>query len=65
MNRTVSVAAKLEQIEGLRGTNDLSAWEDGFVESVYDAYVRAGRKTSGLTDERVRKIEQIWGKHFA
>ena len=63
--RSVSVGVKLEQIDGLRGTNDLSDWEQGFVVSVMRRYRQSGDRTSTLTDEQVTKIDEIWSRHFA
>ena len=63
--RSVSIGAKLEQIDGLRGTNDLSDWEQEFVVSVMRRYREAGDRTSSLTDQQVTKIDEIWSRHFA
>ena len=63
--RSVALWAKLEQIDGLRGTNDLSVWEQGFVVSVMRRYREAGDRTSSLTDQQVTKIDEIWSRHFA
>lgn len=63
--RTVSIGAQLEQLDGLRGTKDLSEWEANFVANMVVRYVAAGKSTTALTDRMVEKIEQIWTKHFA
>lgn len=61
--RIVSIGAKLEQLDGLRGTNDLSEWEAGFVEGALERLRSHG--TTFLSEKQVEKIEQIWSKHFA
>lgn len=65
MTRIVSIGTKLEQLDGLRDTDDLTEWEDGFVETTYFAYERAGKSTSRFSSAVVEKIEQIWARHFA
>ena len=63
--RSVALWAKLEQIDGLRGTNDLSDWEQEFVVSVMRRYREAGDRTSIFSDAVVEKIDEIWSRHFA
>lgn len=63
--RTVSIGTMIEQLDGLRDTKDISDWEDSFITSVLHKYLQAGKRTSGLSEKQVEKIEDIWVKHFA
>lgn len=65
MTRMVSLGVKLEQLDGLRDTGDLSDWESDFVGSVIGRYRRAGDRTSVLSEKQVEKIDDLWGRHFA
>lgn len=65
MTRVVSLGTQIEQLDGLRGTNDLNDWEDGFVESVVNHYEAAGKSTLRMSAKVAEKIEQIWRRHFA
>lgn len=64
MPRIVSLNTKIEQINALRGTKDISEWEDKFIESVY-AYSEQGKRVASITDKQRAVIERLWGKHFA
>lgn len=63
MTRLVSIRTKIEQLQALVGTKDLSAWETKFV---YDmrSYLPPGQ-TTALSGKQVDVIERLWGKHFA
>ena len=65
MTRLISLGTKIEQLDGLRDTKDLSEWENGFVTSILERYLIAGRDTRMLTGKQVDVIERIWGKHFS
>ena len=65
MSRLVSLGIKIEQLDGLRDTDDLSTWESGFVTSILERYLVAGRDTRMLTSKQVEVIERIWEKHFS
>lgn len=65
MTRLVSLGTKIEQLDGLRDTNDLTQWEQGFVTSILERYLVAGRDTRMLSSKQVDVIERIWGKHFS
>ena len=63
-----SLAMKIEQIEGLLGTKDVSDWETGFIESIVErckANAQTIKDTRGLTSKQVEIVERIWGRHFA
>jgi len=64
MTRTVSIGARIKQLEGLLGTRDLNAWEQGFVSNLVET-TRSGAETRTLSDAQLGKIEKIWGRHFA
>lgn len=63
--RLVSLGVKLEQLDALRDTGDLTDWESDFVVSTMGRYRRAGDRTSALSDKTVEKIDEIWGRHYA
>jgi hypothetical protein len=54
----------LVELNDLRSYQDLSEWEDGFVENVWDQVVRAGNSTVGLSAKQVDKIQQLHERHF-
>ena len=60
-----SIGSMIEQIDGLRGTKDLSEWEQSFVTSIVNKYHAANRSTTGFSGKQVEIVERIWGKHFA
>lgn len=59
-----SIGQKIKQLQGLLGTRDVSAWEEGFIENIA-ASTREGRETTHLTPNQVEKVDQIYDKHFA
>ena len=65
MTRLVSLGSKIEQLDGLRDTSDLSTWENGFVTGIVERYLVAGRDTRGLTSKQADVIDRIWSKHFS
>ena len=65
MTRLVSLGTKIEQLDGLRDTDDLSTCESGFVTSILERYLLAGRDTRMLSTRQVECLEQIWDKHFS
>ncbi len=64
MRPTTSIATMIQRLDGMLGTNDLSDWEAGFVESVVEK-TGGGRNTTGLTSAQVDKITSLFDKHFA
>lgn len=60
-----SIGKMIERIDGLRGTKDVTAWEDRFIENVFNKYSNAGRDSSALSDKQVETVENIFNKHFA
>lgn len=65
MTRLVSLGTKIEQLDGLRDTTDLTTWESGFVTNILERYLVAGRDTRVLSTRQVECLEQIWDKHFS
>lgn len=55
----------LEQLDGLRDTDDLTQWEQEFVESVLGRYLSAKKDSTVLTPRQVEVISNIWHKHYA
>ena len=61
----VSLGVMIEQIDSLRGTNDLTEWECGFVTNIVERYRLAKNDTRSFSTAQVESIERIWSKHFA
>lgn len=53
----------VKQCEGLIGTKDVSAWENGFL--IHVASVVADRGTPALTANQVACVERLHKQHFA
>lgn len=64
MSRVVSLGTMIKQINGLRGTGDVNAWEDNFIMCVNTQSMN-GTKTQTLSENQIAKIEQIYERHFA
>lgn len=61
-----SLAQILEQLDGLRDTDKISDWEQGFLDSVITKWYETGRKsTSFLSEKQLDVIERLYNKHFA
>jgi hypothetical protein len=59
-----SIGQQLEIIDGLRGTKDITPWEESFITSCMTTY--GNRKLSTqLSGKQVEIIERIYSKHFA
>lgn len=54
----------VKQVCTLAGTNDISEWEDRFVQSI-DEQTNCGERTSVLSTKQVEIVERIWSKYFA
>lgn len=66
MSQSVSIANMIVRISGLCGTKDVTDWEDSFIRSIYDKYLRRDKsKALELTGKQVETIERIHDKHFA
>lgn len=59
-----TLAMKIEQIDGLRDTADVTPWENEFIGSIVDR-LPTNKDTRGYSGKQVEIIERIWGKHFA
>lgn len=59
-----SVASMIEQVSGMLGTDDLTDWESGFVESLIER-IGERKDTTRLSTKQVEAVERIWRKHFA
>jgi hypothetical protein len=60
-----SVNTMIEQMDGLQGTQDLSAWESNFVKDIVSRYKQNNKRTDFFTEKVVMCIEKIWNKHFS
>lgn len=58
-----SLGAMIVQLHAMVGTDDLSEWESGFVQSVYD-HTREGKNTAYLSGKQITAINDIYTKHF-
>lgn len=65
MTRLVSIGTMVEQLDGLRDTDSLSEWEQGFVTNILERYLQAGKDTRWMSGKQVDIVEKIWRKHFA
>ena len=63
MTRIVSEKTKLDQIEGMLGTPDLTEWEQRFIESICARSWK--NSTQNLSEKQLAIIDRIWEKHFA
>lgn len=61
----VSLGTMIDQLDGLRDTSDLTAWEQDFVTSIVERYLLAKKDTRSFTGKQVEIIDRIWSKHFA
>lgn len=65
MTRNVSIGTMIEQLDGLRDTDDLNEWEQGFVTNIVERYVISRKDTRWMTEKQVTAVDRIWRKHFA
>lgn len=65
MTRTVSIGTMIDQLDGLRDTNDLNEWEQGFVTNILERYLLAKKDTRWMSSKQVDVVERVWRKHFA
>lgn len=63
MAASVSTTTMIKRLSGLLGTDDLNAWETGFVETLVKR-VEAGEVTR-LSDSQVERLDDLHSKHFA
>ncbi len=59
-----SLNQMLQQISGMIGTDDLTDWEQEFVQSCMDRS-QGGKDVRGLSSKQVEIINRIYNKHFA
>lgn len=58
-----SLRAMIEQLSGLIGTKDVTAWEDGFLRNAVN-FVRPGSQTTAMSPKQVETVERIYKKNF-
>ena len=58
-----SLGAMVKQLAGMVGTDELTEWEDEFVQSVFNQSGE-GQDTAFLTSRQVETINGIYRKHF-
>lgn len=59
-----SVGAMIKQIADLRGTSDVTEWEDKFIWSILEQ-TGNGDVTASVSEKQIAVINRIWDKHFA
>lgn len=53
----------VRQLHALLGTNDLNAWEESFIESVWSRS-EEGANTTRLTERQIETVPELYRKHF-
>ncbi len=61
--RQVALHIKVQQLQGLLGTKDLTSWEQKFVQSLMDKGF--SKDSTGMTDRQVETADELWEKHFS
>lgn len=61
----MSIYEMLVELVNLRSYQDLSEWEDTFVEDMWNRVLRDGNSTLNLTNKMVDKIQQLHERHFS
>lgn len=64
MSAAVSISTMIDQIDGLRDTDDLTEWEQEFVTNVITKYLLAKKDSRIFSGKQTEVIERIWSKHF-
>lgn len=64
MSRVVSIGTMIKQINGLRGTEDVNAWEDNFIMCI-NTETMNGTQTQRLSENKINVIEKLYRRHFA
>lgn len=59
-----SIQAQIDRISGLLGTGDLTEWEEGFVQSIWEKSQRPNFSTTQLSSKQVEVVARIFSKHF-
>ena len=60
----LSTGTKIKKLESLLDTEDITAWEDGFIRNIVKR-TRQGAQVEFLTDSQLEVIFDIHKKHFA
>lgn len=63
----VSLLIKLQQVEGLIDTNQISDWENKFLSSLVPGAIERAKKGQvfTLTPKQLQVLNGLWSKHFA
>lgn len=64
MSRLVSLATKIEQLQGLVGTKDLNAWETRFVGDMQN-FIQPGASITALSEKQMGTVERLWARNFS
>lgn len=60
-----SLQQKIQILEGLLGTKDITSWEDGFITGLVERLEASKGQVLKLSDNQIEKLDQIYAKHFA
>jgi len=58
-----SIRQKIQQLEGLVDTKDVTDWENQFIKNMVEK-IKPDSSTTKLSSKEVDKIDQIHSKHF-
>ena len=59
----LSTQQKIERLESLVGTHDVSAWEYGFIETLVQ--YKKENNLAQLSDKQLEIMQSIFNKHFS
>jgi len=59
-----SLNAMVISVSGMVDTNDLNAWENEFVQSIFEQ-TDEGKDTRTLSEKQIDVLTRIYRKHFA
>jgi hypothetical protein len=58
-----SIGTKIQQIDGLADTPDVTSWENEFIANVVEK-TGCGKATAMLSERQIETVENIYRKHF-
>lgn len=62
---TISIGTMIEQVGGLSYPDQLTAFENGFVQVIIKRYHEEKKDTRWMSETHIEIIDSIWRKHFA
>lgn len=58
-----SIGQMIDQLDGLLGTSDITAWEQQFISDISERTL-CGKVTTGLSEKQVAIVERTYRKNF-